>query len=106
MIAYRHDPPVDELLQAIDIVRRGRISEDRALFAKYVWEVQGYVQYVTLGEPGQPAPLMAVTSEADVFYQIVSNSADTQAMRTMPVGAIPWKMILGWLVNKLLDELK
>jgi hypothetical protein len=60
-------PPLafDNLTAAIDLVRAGRVLEERDLFANLVWNLQGPLQSLVFGNPDKQVGDAAVEADAD-----------------------------------------
>jgi hypothetical protein len=56
----------DNLTRIIDIIRAGQIVEKRSLFANLVWNVQGPLMALALGNPDKTAATASVEEDADL----------------------------------------
>lgn len=105
-VQYPVDFPLDEIKSVIDMVRNRSIRDNVNDFAHAVWVIQGYAQRTLLGESSpnfafaaQDAPgTDAITELEKVVSQAESGSVSAQM-------AVPWGMIIQWLIKELLVAL-
>jgi len=80
MVKYPPKLESDVVLLIIDIVRQGQILERKAEFGEAVWNVQGVLQGIFLGIPGDdPQPVGAILfsdSELDSLKQLHASLSD------------------------------
>jgi hypothetical protein len=106
-ISYPSDVPQDSILDIVHLFRDGQVVEQRALFANAIWNVQGYLQGILLGNPfiqkreALPLELAALAPVGEPLYALCdcdcSGSCDHvhKAMTDVTdVGAIPWASIM------------
>lgn len=90
-VVYPVDLPLDCAKEVIRIVTAGTIVEEKDRFALCVWNVQGYIQKVLLGEP--------VPHAVPEFVELRAVLAKPRA------GEIPsWLLVLIEMLLKLLEE--
>lgn len=82
---------------AAPIIRNGTYIENKDILGKAVWNVQGYVQKVVLGELPQAAEMPAEFYDLAVAIEpIIEGEADE------PQATVPWPLIV--MILKLIYD--
>ncbi len=71
MIAYPQTLPLDAAALVAEIVKKREVTARKAEFAHAGWNVQGYVQKVTLGDPTPIVGEASSESDEDATYEQV-----------------------------------
>jgi hypothetical protein len=100
---YPKELPVAEVLEVIEIVRSGQISERKEEFANDLWHIQGFAQGVIIGHPDAGSAFSA-QGEIDVLVELEKIVEAHKSGAVVAHASIPWQKILEWIL-KLLEEI-
>lgn len=115
---YPESFPISEIRTLVDLVRNGKVQNNLDDFAFAVWVVQGYGQKALLGAPNgvddgagedDTAPDFTLTlmkAPADVDEEAALQALEALTSDDVAVqAAIPWDIILPYLLKLLVDWL-
>lgn len=100
-VAYPSEIPMDSVNDIIHLFRDGIVVEQKALFASAIWNVEGYLLGLTLGNPYvekknfNPKDLELLLPCVDTLQELLNADHIHRACAdACEVGAIPWAQIL------------
>jgi len=99
-------------MNVINLIRSGGAKDHAAELAHDIWVCQGYVQSVILGSGGVVTQAVGcdhcddencTDEQACDHLEKLCASGGPDAIATQSIDAIPWQMLLNWLVQKLME---
>ncbi len=106
-VEYPTELPIDCVRELVRIVRRGEIARERAAFAQHVWNVQGYVQRMVIGDAvsvvGSTMPMPSDEKATSALLGLVEESCEPEGV-ARGLG-LPATLLLRWLLTKLIEAL-
>jgi hypothetical protein len=99
--AYPSEVPQDSALDIVHLFRDGEVFTQRALFASAVWNVQGYLQGLLIGNPYvekktfNPQELDTLKVLCEPLSQFIdAEELHHKCADACDVGAVPWASIV------------
>jgi hypothetical protein len=106
-VDYPKELPLECARELVRMVRRGDLVRERASFAKHVWNVQGYVQKLALGEPTDLAfPFQSLPTDEEAAQSLEMLTEEVAEGSEFARGlGLPAGILLRWLLARLLEVL-
>lgn len=98
---YPKDLPLASIREVVRIARQRTVVPDRAVFARHLWTVQGYLQSRLLGD-GELHVVVEMPGEPMILAALEGLGSGGQGVTAVPLSVA---ILLRWVVSKLLEQL-
>jgi hypothetical protein len=98
---YPKDLPLASIREVVRISRQRTIIPDRAVYARHLWTVQGYLQSRLLGD-GELHVVSDLPGESMILAALEGLGNGGQGVTALPLSI---SVLLRWIVEKLLEQL-
>ncbi|QDU60020.1 hypothetical protein Pan216_08570 [Planctomycetes bacterium Pan216] len=105
---YPQEIPLDAVREIVRVIRQLRVGQERRLFAKECWITIGYLLGRVFGDPDQLSVVGSIApSDEEQMCRLLEVTALPEARVSQPAEALPLpaRLLLRWLLRRLLDEL-